>query len=151
MCFIVAIMRIASVALSGCCAPMLPLRGCRVSMRALGCRWRGEREASHKFHTCIHTALHISSTRATLSPHGGGVVFSSWSSDVAVKHIHIIARAGGRGGAQGKGERTQQTNVHYVSGGRGEPAQSGQRATRVSNTRRFTKSHRRRASEDRRK
>jgi hypothetical protein len=61
----------------------------------------------------------------------------------------LRAQEGGEGGKAG--ERPQQTNVHYASGGRGEPAQSGQRATRVSNTRRFTKSHRRRASEDRRK
>ena len=46
---------------------------------------------SSKHVTVNYTPAH--DTRAALSPHRGGVVFSSCSSDVAVKHIHIIARA----------------------------------------------------------
>ena len=78
MCFLVAIVRIGSVALSGCCAPMLPLRGCRVSMRALGCRWEGETktkpEVSHKCAQVTHQFY-----RRRAQPAQGGVVFSSWS------------------------------------------------------------------------
>ena len=110
------------VALSGCCAPMLPLRGCRVSMRALGCRWEGETgSAGHKSITWNAHISTSSSTCATLSPHGGGVVFSSWSSDVAVKHIHIIAHAGGRQGRGGKakqekGAAQQSTLLRAIEG-----------------------------------
>jgi hypothetical protein len=38
----VALPSFSAVALSGCCAPMLPLRGCRVSMRALAVYGGGE-------------------------------------------------------------------------------------------------------------
>ena len=63
----------------------------------------------------------------------------------------LRAQEGGEGGKAG--ERMGWRAGSEIGGGGvgGEPAQSGQRATRVSNTRRFTKSHRRRASEDRRK
>jgi hypothetical protein len=50
-----------------------------------------------------------------------------------------------------KGTPTHNYDSPSLHTGRGTPAQSGQRAARMSNTRRFTKSHPRRASEDRRK
>ena len=58
-------------ALSGYCAPMLPLRGCRVSMLALG---RHFPPPPHSSRPSRHA-----------QPAQGGVVVSSCSSDVAVK------------------------------------------------------------------
>ena len=62
------------------------------------------------------------------------------------------ARGGVEKGETHTGVQSIHTRITYMlHGGRGKPAQSGQRATRMSNTCRFTKSHRLRASEDRRK
>lgn len=58
-------------ALSGYCAPMLPLRGCRVSMLALERRFP--------------PPPHSSRPSRHAQPAQGGVVVSSCSSDVAVK------------------------------------------------------------------
>ena len=97
-----------SAALSGCCAPMLPLRGCRVSMRALGCRWTwrlsapgvgGGRSITHSPQQGHRDIQYY--TRSAQPTRRRESFFSSCSSDVAVKHIHIIARATHYTGVEG--------------------------------------------------
>ena len=159
-------------ALSGCCAPMLPLRGCRVSMRALGCRWRrrrggngGNSQAVDHIGAVLHGGIHITYTHTFFRARHDSVwcmsVSIMWGSGPNNRlnlgcHQRRGAAARARGGVE-KGEthtgvQSIHTRITYMlHGGRGKPAQSGQRATRMSNTCRFTKSHRLRASEDRRK